>query len=248
MTKRLKTILSTVGILACVTSPDALMAQDAPDPLRKVTVSSVAVIDAEPSYVLYKAFLSTRKEGADKARNSALSASDKLLDALTGSGIAANDISQGQILVTMSHADKSLFSSSSKQSYEFDAKTTLAFKIRDLSKTGTILDAVAKADVSRLSDPAFIIENADELRQQARDKALEKARKKAGRYAEKAGLKLANLLVVDEERPTDDPSMWPYKGKSSYGYSGYEQNGLKPGSTKSVPLSIAITTSWQLIK
>lgn len=248
MPTKAKTMIATAGFLACFAFPNTLLAQSQSTPLRTVTVSSVSKLDIEPSYVLYKAFLSTNKDGANKAQDAAVRASTKLTEALTTSGIAEADISQGQIIVTMAHADKGLFSSGSKRSFEFDAKTTLAFKIRDLSKTGIILDAAAKAGISRLSDPAFIIEDTTEPRQRARDMALEKAREKAERYAEKAGMKLGELLSVKEEQPSEDPSMWPYKGKSSYGYSGYEHNSPKPGSSKSVPLSVAITTSWQLIK
>lgn len=236
------------SLFAGLIFPNALLAQDATATIGKVNVSSEARIEVEPSHVLYKAFLSTRQEGADKARNSILDATKRLTDALIKSGVAIGDVSHGQILVTMVHADKGLFSGSSKQSFEFEAKATLAFKIRDTSKTGIILDAAARAGISRLSDPAFIVEDATDLRQKARDLALEKSRQKAERYAVKAGMKLDGLISIEEARQPDEPGMWPFKAKDSYGYSGYDHNSPKPGSTSKVPLSVSITTNWQMIR
>jgi uncharacterized protein YggE len=71
-------------------------------------------------------------------------------------------------------------------------------KVRDLAKIGDILAAVGELGANQVGGVTFTIDDPEELRQQARLKALEAAKKKAEALAAAAGVKLGKIVSFSE--------------------------------------------------
>lgn len=71
-------------------------------------------------------------------------------------------------------------------------------KVRDLEKVGDILDAAASAGANQIGGLNFTIDEPEDLRQQAREKALVNAKEKADALAKVAGAKLGKLVSFNE--------------------------------------------------
>lgn len=71
-------------------------------------------------------------------------------------------------------------------------------KVRDLSTVGEILSGVVSAGANSTSGLNFSIDDVDEIRNEARDLAIEKAKNKAEAIADSAGFRLGKIVSINE--------------------------------------------------
>lgn len=83
----------------------------------------------------------------------------------------------------------------------FEATQTISLKLRDISKSGEILTALAALDISEVTGPNLSIENPEKLRSQAQAQAISKAKEKAKTTAENLGIKLRKIISFSEDQP-----------------------------------------------
>jgi uncharacterized protein YggE len=81
----------------------------------------------------------------------------------------------------------------------FEARESLTVKVRDLDKTGDVLTAVTAAGANQVGDVTFSIDNPDQIRAQARTKAIEKAKAKALDLASSLGMSLGRMTGFNED-------------------------------------------------
>lgn len=72
-------------------------------------------------------------------------------------------------------------------------------KIRDIEKSTDILAAIAKFDISEIGGLNFIVDNVDQIKSQARIKAIENAKNEATNIANALGLKLKKIIKFQDE-------------------------------------------------
>ena len=82
----------------------------------------------------------------------------------------------------------------------YRASNTIQVKIRDLSALGRLLDTVTAAGANEISGPAFAIDKTEALLDKAREDAIATAQARATLYAKAAGLRVARLVDVSEDR------------------------------------------------
>jgi uncharacterized protein YggE len=75
---------------------------------------------------------------------------------------------------------------------------TISVKIRDEAKVGAILGGVGTAGVSTISGLTFTIEDEDVLKREARQAAIEEARRKAEELAGDLGVRLVRITAFTE--------------------------------------------------
>lgn len=80
--------------------------------------------------------------------------------------------------------------------YEVSQNVTL--KIRNLESIGAIIEKTTELGANQVGDINFTIDDEFELKNEAREMAIEKAKEKAGLIASQAGLKLGKLKGVSE--------------------------------------------------
>lgn len=76
----------------------------------------------------------------------------------------------------------------------YDITQSLQVKIRDLEKVGEIIQAAVDNGSNQASDLQFTIDKEDELKKQAREEAINKAKVKAQDLAEELGVKLVRIV------------------------------------------------------
>lgn len=82
----------------------------------------------------------------------------------------------------------------------YRASNTIQVKIRDLTALGRLLDTVTAAGANEISGPAFAIDKTEALLDKAREDAIATAQARAALYAKAAGLRVARLVDVSEDR------------------------------------------------
>lgn len=94
-------------------------------------------------------------------------------------------------------------------------------KIRDFTKTGEILSKATTSGANLVGNLQFTIDDADQLKQEARAKAIEKAKANAKNLAEKSGISLGKIVNI-YENSNSYPMM--YDSKMAYGLGGAESS------------------------
>jgi len=74
----------------------------------------------------------------------------------------------------------------------------ITLKIRDFEKIGSILDKATADGANTIGDLQFTIDDPEQVRAQARAKAIEQAKEKAKTLASQSGLRIVKLLNVSE--------------------------------------------------
>lgn len=80
----------------------------------------------------------------------------------------------------------------------YNANSTLAIKVTDMDRVGTLIDAAFAAGANTLNGISFSASDTEEAKAESLKKAVEDARKKAEVLAEAAGLKITQMDVIAE--------------------------------------------------
>ena len=80
----------------------------------------------------------------------------------------------------------------------YEVSQTVAVKIRDLSKVGDVIAKTTEKGANQIGNISFTIDDEYELKNQARELAIEKAKEKARLIAEQAGMKLGEIKNIYE--------------------------------------------------
>lgn len=80
----------------------------------------------------------------------------------------------------------------------YELTSTLAVKIRDLAKISDIIDGAVSRGANQVGDIQFVIDEPEKLKEEARLKAIEKAKERAQSVAAATGLKLGKIVSFSE--------------------------------------------------
>jgi uncharacterized protein YggE len=80
----------------------------------------------------------------------------------------------------------------------YEIQQSLQVKIRDMEKIGDIIQGATDAGANQVGDLQFTIDEQDELKKQAREEAIKKAKAKAQELASQLGIKLVRIANFSE--------------------------------------------------
>ncbi len=163
---------------------------------RRVSVTGVGEAAGEPD--LATVSIGVRSQGASPGE--AVSRNNEqmstTIDALKSLGIAPKDLQTAALSVNP-EVDYSQ-SRSQPRITGYAAQNTLTVRIRDIERTGAILDQAVKAGANQLNALRFGFSDPDRLLDAARVDAVEDAKRKAAIYAKAAGVSLGPVLTITE--------------------------------------------------
>ncbi len=116
----------------------------------------------------------------------------------------------------------------------YEVNQSLQVKIRDMEKVGSIIEGAIKAGANDIDDLRFVIDKREELKKQARDKAIEDAKNKAKELASKLGVRLIRIKSFSQSRSLSTPNYWSSKAMSmeETGGEGEVVPQIKSGENK----------------
>lgn len=80
----------------------------------------------------------------------------------------------------------------------YQASNTVRLKVRDITRLGKVLDALAAQGANQINGPSFEIDQPEPLYDQARLDALKKAQARAETYAKSLGLRVRRIVSISE--------------------------------------------------
>lgn len=196
-----------------------------------ITLSATGEVDAKPDVAL--ASISVMTEGKDpKAVQDANSAKiNKVTQYLKDSGVNDDDIkTQNYNLYPRYDYPEGAQVLSGYTLYQ-----TVVIKMRELEKVGDIMKGVVQSGANTIDSLNFIIDDPNDIKQEARKLALENAKAKAQELAKVVGLSLGKVRSFSEGETGFPPPIYdyPYERSLNYGEGGGgAAPDIQPGSTK----------------
>lgn len=100
----------------------------------------------------------------------------------------------------------------------YEVHQSLQVKIRDMEKIGAIIGGATRAGANQVGDLTFTIDKQEELKNQARQEAITKAKAKAEELASQLGVRLARIIDFREDGVT--PRYYDYALEKAVGLGG----------------------------
>lgn len=165
---------------------------------KVIGVPDVAVVDLGVM-TEGKEVLTAQTDNAKKMNN--------MINKLKGFGVEAKDIQT----VNYSISPQYDWNNGKQLLRGYQVSQNLRVKIRDLTKISAVLQTAGEVGVNQISGVTFSIDDPDALRQQAREKAIADANRKAAYLSKATGMRLSKVISVNEYTPDA-----PYGFNKSY--------------------------------
>lgn len=142
-----------------------------------------------------------RQKTADASMQMLTEKMTKVMAALTAVGIEEKDIRTQYLSLNPSYD----WNEGRRIDEGFEANQSLIVKVRDLKKISEVLDAAIKSGANQAGSVNFTIDDPENLRAEARTKAITNAKEKAEKLAADLGVTLGRMQGFWEEQGYNEP-------------------------------------------
>ncbi len=130
----------------------------------------------------------------------------------------------------------------SKQKLDgYEVMQGVEVKVRDTTKVGDVFALLGTENITNVYGPSFEIENPDNLKAQAREKAIVNAKEKAQKLASDLGVSLGEISQYSENNNNYYPAVMSMGAVSNKGLGGAQQDVTVPTGENSVKIDVSIT-------
>lgn len=165
-----------------------------------ISVTGEGSIAAPPDRAQLDAGVASDGKTAREASSANNAAMAKVLQALKGAGIPDKDVQTSNLSLQPQYAPHR---NGPAPIVGYRASNRVTVKLHDVGKVADIIDTLVKAGANDIGNVGFSVSQASKLLDEAREKALAGARRKAEIYAKAAGVTLgAPLSIAEGGRPT----------------------------------------------
>jgi uncharacterized protein YggE len=180
----------------------ALLATSAlaqPVPPAAVSVTGEANVSVPPDQVQIDAGVTADAKTAREASDAINAAMGKVLLALKGAGIDEKDYQTSRLSLQPQFATSSKTVERTPGIVSFRASNRVTVRIRDVTKAANVIDVLVGAGANDIGGINFSVTQASKHLDEAREKAIADARRKAEIYAKAAGVTLGEPISIAEE-------------------------------------------------
>ena len=196
-----------------------------------IWVNGQGEVTVVPDIALLRLGVESQETSVAEAQSKAAAAMEKLTKALKDGGVAEKDIkTQHFSIQKVSRWDRDI---EKEIIIGYRVSNTVLAKIREVEKTGTIIDAASAAggDLTRINSISFSVDDPSEYYEEAREKAMRDAKAKANQLAELGGVKLGKPIYISEG--ASSPAPRPVFEKAAAGPApALVETSISPGEMK----------------
>jgi len=173
----------------------ALPAQAQSEPPASISVTGEAKISAPPDLAQIDGGVTTEARTAREASEANNAAMGKVLLALKGAGIDEKDYQTSRLSLQPQNSSKT---SGPPTITGYRASNRVTIRLRDVTKLANAIDTLVGAGANDIGGINFMVSQASKLLDEAREKAIADARRKAEIYAKATGVTLGAPLAISE--------------------------------------------------
>ena len=163
-----------------------------------ISVTGEANVSVAPDQAQIEAGVTSDARTAREASDANNAAMAKVLLALKGAGIEEKDYQTSRLSLQPQFAPSKV-AERAPGIVSFRASNRVTVRIRDVSKVANVIDVLVGAGANDIGGINFTVTQASKHLDEAREKAIADARRKAEIYAKAAGVTLGEPLSISEE-------------------------------------------------
>lgn len=199
-----------------------------------ISVNGEATVSAPPDLAEIDGGVTSEARTAREASDVNNAAMAKVLLALKGAGIPEKDLQTSRLSLQPQNPSNRT-GPAAITSYRASNRVTI--RLRDISKVASVIDTLVGAGANELGGINFMVTNASKLLDEARERAIADARRKAEIYAKAAGVTLGAPLSISEE---GSPGPMPFR-KMAAGMAA-----AAPVAQGEETLAVTVSVSWAI--
>ena len=230
--RRMKYLVPAAVAAALLASP--ALAQTVPPPA--ISVIGEANVSVAPDQAQIEAGVTSDARTAREASDANNAAMAKVLLALKGAGIEEKDYQTSRLSLQPQFAPSKV-AERAPGIVSFRASNRVTVRIRDVSKVANVIDVLVGAGANDIGGINFTVTQASKHLDEAREKAIADARRKAEIYAKAAGVTLGEPLSISEE----GAPVPMYRGKMAAPMAAGA-----PVAQGEETLSVTVSVSWAI--
>ncbi len=198
---------SAQGPLVTASSPQVALAQGVPGPYsvpqNGIVVSGEGRINVQPDLAQITLGVEVTDPSAAGAQQAAANQMNSVADQLKKQGIAGKDIQTTRYDLVPEYD----YSTKTAVLKDYKATNLVTVKVRDVSKVGPVLDAVAANGATRIQGISFSVSDPAAATTQGRDAAMKDAMAKADQLAKAVGVTVGAPVSIEETSATPPPAV-----------------------------------------
>jgi uncharacterized protein YggE len=212
------------------------LAQTVPPPA--ISVTGEANVSVAPDQAQIDGGVTSDAKTAREASDANNAAMGKMLLALKGAGIEEKDYQTSRLSLQPQFAPPSKGSERAPGAVSFRASNRVTVRIRDVTKVANVIDVLVGAGANDIGAISFTVTQASKHLDEAREKAVADARRKAEIYARAAGVTLGEAISISEESGAPGPV---FRGKVAAPMAAGA-----PVAQGEETLSVTVNVSWAI--
>ena len=165
-------------------------------PPAAISVTGEATVSVPPDLAEIDGGVTSEAKTAREASEANNAAMGKVLQALKGTGIEEKDIRTSRLSLQPQSAPNR---SGPSAIAGYRASNRVTVRVRDVTKAASVIDTLVGAGANEIGGINFVVSQASKLLDEARERAVADARRKAEIYARAAGVTLGAPLSISEE-------------------------------------------------
>lgn len=201
-----------------------------------ISVTGEANVSVAPDQAQIDAGVTSDARTAREASDANNAAMAKVLLALKGAGIEEKDYQTSRLSLQPQFAPSKV-AERAPGIVSFRASNRVTVRIRDVSKVANVIDVLVGAGANDIGGINFTVTQASKHLDEAREKAIADARRKAEIYAKAAGVTLGEPLSISEE----GAPVPMYRGKMAAPMAAGA-----PVAQGEETLSVTVSVSWAI--
>jgi len=165
-------------------------------PPAAISVTGEATVSVPPDLAEINGGVTSEAKTAREASEANNTAMGKVLQALKGAGIEEKDVQTARLSLQPQSAPNR---SGPSAIAGYRASNRVTIRVRDVTKVASVIDTLVGAGANEIGGINFVVSQASKLLDEARERAVADARRKAEIYAKAAGVTLGAPLSISEE-------------------------------------------------
>ncbi len=185
----------SLGTTAAMTTSAQTPAYAIPADGTLLNVSSQAEASRVPDIATISAGVVTQAVDGNTAMRQNSEQMARVVAAIKAAGIADKDVQTSGISLNPQYR---YAENEAPKITGYQASNNVSLKVRDITKLGKVLDALASVGANQINGPSFEIDKPEPVYDEARLAALKKAQARAETYAKSLGLKVRRIVSISE--------------------------------------------------
>lgn len=203
-----------------------------------VSFSGEGKVTAQPDIAMISASIVTQAADSKAAQDDNSSKSNAVTAFLKKSGVDDKDVQTSGYNISPQY--KYPLYGGQPTIVGYQVSQTFSIKVRDLTKISTILSGLVSAGANQVNNLGLQVENPDALKSQARQMAIDAAKKKAAELGQQVGISLGHIVDFSENS-AGTPII--YAKAMGMGGGGAPSPDISPGQNDII---VDVTLTYQI--